>query len=91
MKIWQLHNTSGICEGLYRHGILVVVLLYIVEARVLVASCLLADFLCLWYDIVAKADGIFCGLVAEAMGAMEWAFAVGVLVATGGGWVALYA
>jgi hypothetical protein len=52
-----LCNTSRICGGLCRHGILVVVLLYIVEAKVLVAGYLLMGFLYLWGHIVAEATG----------------------------------
>jgi hypothetical protein len=54
----------------------------------LAASCLLPCFLCLWCPIVAEVFGIFCRLVVEVVRAVEWAFAVGVVVATTRGWVA---
>jgi hypothetical protein len=88
MKLWRFRNTSGICGGVCRHGILAVVLLYITEAKALAAGYLLAGFLCLWCHIVVEVVGRFCGLVAEAMGVVEWAFVVKVEVAMGGGCVA---
>jgi hypothetical protein len=47
MRLSRLRSTSKICEGLCHRGILVVVLPYIVEARMLARGCLLAEFLCL--------------------------------------------
>jgi hypothetical protein len=72
MKLWWLRSTSRICEDLCHHGILVVVLLYIVEARALVVGYLLAGFLCLWCHVVivvaSKLHGLVGWAFAEAMG-----------------------
>jgi hypothetical protein len=87
MKLCKLHNTSGICGCLCRHGILAMVLLYIAEAWVLTAGYLLIGILHLWCCIVVEVTSKFHGLVAEAVGAMEWALAARVEVAMGGVWV----
>jgi hypothetical protein len=63
MKLWWLRSTSETCEGLCRHGILVVELLYIAEARAQAKGCLLAGFLYLWCHALVEAAGRFRGLV----------------------------
>jgi hypothetical protein len=85
LRRWRLHSTSGICEGLYLLGILLVALLYIARARVLAACCWLLGLLSLWCRTTVEATGRFRRMVVEGVWAMELAFAGKVEVAVGGG------
>jgi hypothetical protein len=57
MKLWRPRSISKTCEGLYCHGILVVELPYIVEAKARAEGCLLAGF---FVSMVSCAGGA-CG------------------------------
>jgi hypothetical protein len=56
MELSRLRSTLGTLGGLCHHDILVVVLPYIAEVRVLAGGYLLAGFLCLWCRMLEVAD-----------------------------------